>query len=264
MKPVDFAKYCVEISPWMDLKTTCDGFKAGDPAQDITKAAVSWKASWGALKTARENGYNFFISHESIFCAGGNGDEIGLKQYHEMEREKAEWIIQSRMCVYRCHDTVDLMPEFGIRDQWAKGLGFSDYSPVGDPAYYALCRISPTPFAQLARGIGNRLKSIGQDGVLVSGDPEKTIRTVITGTGAITDPFTMASYKPDCCVLTDDYFRTVREGEFLRESGICMITANHGTSEEWGMAAFTRRLQTVFPEVEFIFIPHTCLFNFVI
>ena len=264
MTPEDFALYFKETTPWPDYSNTCDGFKAGNPKQPITKVAVSWKASWGALKFAQDNGCNFFISHESIFTNGANGNEMELKHYHAMETKKAQWITESGLCIYRCHDTVDLLPDFGIRDQWAKGLGFSDFEIKGEPAYYTLCHTEPVTLVQLAYDIGKKIKPLGENGVLIFGDPDRVICTVATGTGAITDPFIMASYNPDCCILTDDFFRTVREGEFLLESGLCAIMVNHGVSEEWGMQAFCGYLKENFPEVEFVFVPHTCIYRHVV
>jgi putative NIF3 family GTP cyclohydrolase 1 type 2 len=264
MIPEEFEIYFRKITPWLDVDKTPDGFKAGNPKQEITKAAVSWKASWEALKTAKEKGCNFFISHESIFASGHIGNEMDLMQYHELEKEKAEWIAESGMCIYRCHDTIDLLPNIGVRDQWLKGLGLTDYEIMDAPGYHALCRIQQITLGKLASDIHDRVKNLGQNGVMVMGDSERVIHTVATGTGAITDPFVMASCKPDCCIITDDYFRTVRDGEFLKESGSSMIMLNHGVSEEWGMVSFCNHLQKVFSRIEFTFIPHSCIYRMMI
>lgn len=263
MKPEEFEVFFRETASWIDPENTPDGFKAGDPKQEITKAAISWKASWGALKTAREMGCNFFISHESIFAFGESGNEIDQAKYHEFEKEKAKWIVKSGICIYRCHDSIDLAPDIGVRDQWLKGLGFTDYDLVDKAGYYALSRLKPIKLGDLAEMVLDRVKDLGQNGIMVMGDTERLIHTVATGTGAITDPFVMVSSKPDCCIITDDYFRTVRDGEFLKETGSSMIMLNHGVSEEWGIKAYFKHLQKIFPKVEFVFIPHVCLYHVV-
>lgn len=263
MIPEEFEIYFRKTTPWMDVDNTPDGFKAGNPKKEITKVAISWKASWEALRTAKREGCNFFICHESIFAFGDSGNEIELLKYHKYEEEKAKWIAESGICIYRCHDTIDLAPDIGVRDQWLKGLGFDDYDIIDKAGYYALSRIPPMKLCDLAEMVLNKVKELGQNGVMVMGDTERSIHTVATGTGAITDPFVMVSCKPDCCIITDDYFRTVRDGEFLKEAGSSMIMLNHGVSEEWGIKAYFKHLQNIFPQVEFIFIPHTCLYRVV-
>jgi putative NIF3 family GTP cyclohydrolase 1 type 2 len=55
----------------------------------------------------------------------------------------------------------------------------------------------------------------------------------------------------------------VRDGEFIKESGAAMIAVNHGVSEEWGMHAYCDHLREQFPALEFLFIPHSCLYRIV-
>ncbi|NLS78500.1 MAG: hypothetical protein GXY76_14705 [Chloroflexi bacterium] len=261
MTPEDLARYFRERSPWMNRPHSPDGFKVGDPARPLTKVAVSWKPNWEALRRAVELGCEMFIGHESIFVDATVGSEFDPPQYHELERDKAQWIRESGLCIYRCHDTIDYWPEIGIRDAWAKGLGFSQRE-VPDPlGPYALCHLPPTPLHALANQIVRKIAPLGQNGVMVMGDPERLIHTIVTGTGAITRPFEMHRYQPDCYLITEDYFRVVREGEWLREIDAAMIMVNHGVSEEWGMQAYCAHLQATFPAIEFVFIPHPCLYR---
>ena len=261
MTPEDLARYFREQSPWMGRTNSPDGFKVGDPTRPVTRVAVSWKPTWEALRHAVERGCGLFISHESIFVDATTGSEFDPPQYHELERPKAEWILGSGICLYRCHDTIDYMPEIGIRDQWAQGLGFPDYEVPDPVGPYAVCRMAPTRLDDLAAMVLDRIRPLGQDGVLVMGDSDRPIRSMVTGTGAITRPLEMARYEPDCYLITEDYFRNVRDGEFIREIGAAMITVNHGVSEEWGMQAYCAHLQQVFPEIAFEFIPHKCIYR---
>ena len=262
MTPEELARYFRETSPWMNRANSPDGFKVGDPSRPITKVAVSWKASWEALRHAHSRGCNLFISHESIFVNSTMGSEFDPPQYHEREAAKAQWILDSGMCVYRCHDTIDYAPEIGIRDQWAKGLGFANRQVPDPVGPYVICEIAPTRLDDLADALLARLRSLGQEGLLLMGEPDRPIRTVVTGTGAITRPLEMARYNPDCYLITEDFFRVVRDGEFIKEMGGAMIMVNHGVSEEWGMAAYCAHLQATFPETAFVFIPHRCLYRF--
>lgn len=261
MTPNDFARYFKQTTPWMSEKNSPDGFKAGNPDIEITKVAVSWKASWEALKTAWENGCNFFISHESIFVGGGTGSEFDPPRYHELEKEKADWILDKGICIYRCHDTIDYIPEIGIRDQWVKVLDFTDFEVLKVSWPHVLSRIPTMRLADLAAGIMENIKPLGQNGVMVMGDPDRMITLVATGTGAATSPLEMGKLEPDCYITTEDFFYTVRDGEFIKESGGSMIMVNHGVSEEWGVKAYCEHLQKVFGDVDFMFIPHRCIYR---
>jgi putative NIF3 family GTP cyclohydrolase 1 type 2 len=261
----DLARYFRTESPRMNPNTV-DGVKVGDPTRSLTRVAVSWKPTWAALRWAAEQGCELFITHESIFVDGGAGSEFEPRgeqgsPIHERERAKAEWIQESGLCIYRCHDTIDYWPVAGIRDAWAQGLDLGEIE-VPDPlGAYAISRFEPMRLSELADRVLERVRPLGQNAVMVGGDPDMLVESIVTGTGAITRPWDMAPYQPGCYLLTEDYFRFVREGEWIVESGAGFICVNHGVSEEWGIAAYAQYLQETFPEVEFLHIPHQCLYR---
>ncbi len=104
----------------------------------------------------------------------------------------------------------------------------------------------------------SRIQPLGQNGVLVTGDLERPVSRVATGTGAIDDPLEMYELGADVAIIVDDYYRHVREGAHVRELGFATITVNHGVSEEWGVRNLARYLGEVFPELQVYHIPQRC------
>jgi putative NIF3 family GTP cyclohydrolase 1 type 2 len=256
---------CIEIDAhfrgrgkWVDWARTTDTFKAGDPQRSVRIVAVAWKASWDALREAHARGADLFVSHESI-CVhavnGSPGPEVTFAL--PSERKKFDWLAQSGLVVYRCHDYWDQYPEEGIRWAWQRGLALSGQVTV-DAYPLLVTRTDPVPLRDLARHILKRVKPLGQNGVLVTGDLEQRVAKVATGTGVTTDPVRMVDLGADVGVLTDDYYAHVRMGTHARELGFPTITVNHGVSEEWGVQNLAAYLSRTFPELEVFHIPQRC------
>ncbi len=107
-------------------------FKAGDPGRTVSKIAVAWKANWPALKETHASGADLFISHESICANAVNGDQDPeLKFALPAGQPKFDWLRETGMVVYRCHDFWDNYPDEGIRWNWQRLLQIGD-NIVGD------------------------------------------------------------------------------------------------------------------------------------
>jgi len=248
----------MEIGTWVDWSDTTDGFHFGDPETKVHGIVVAWKPYWSALRRVAELGCNFFLAHESIFREGRNDDETSAASSHE--QPKLVWLQESGLVVYRCHDVWDVIPQIGVRDSWASGLGFEG-PPLKLDGYYRLEDVSGRTFGQLCRHVASRVWLVGQEGVLAVGDPDRKISRL--GTGAITELDRMISLGADVCIICDDYFRYVRDGALLQDLEIPFIVVNHGAKEEWGIENFYKYAQEKFSSVPVHFCPQGCPFHIV-
>ena len=80
--------------------------------------------------------------------------------------DKKALLEQNHICVYRCHDVWDCLPEYGVHDQWAKRLGFT-FEERKVSSYYQSAMIPEMSVKELANHVMNVLKEDGQQGVYV-------------------------------------------------------------------------------------------------
>ena len=99
--------------------------------------------------------------------------------------------------------------------------------------------------------------------MLVTGDLDRRVSRIATGTGAIDDPLEMRALGADVALIVDDYYRHVREGAHVRELGLSTITVNHGVAEEWGVRNLAAYLGEAFPELEVFHISQRCPYTMV-
>ena len=115
------------------------------------------------------------------------------------------------MVVYRCHDVWDVIPEIGVIDSWATGLGFTG-TPLTRDGYYRVEDVSGQTFGQLCEHVAQKMKSVGQEGILAVGDADTQVNRLALGTGAITKLDKIIDLGADVGIICDDYFRYVRDG----------------------------------------------------
>jgi len=263
MKCVDVHHHLRSQAPWVDWDRTTDTFKAGDPDKTVRTVAVAWKPTWDALKEAHRRGADLFVGHESICVNAVNGSpEPEIVFALDSEKPKFDWLAESGLTVYRCHDVWDRFPEVGIRCAWREGLELGGQIAV-DRYPYFVTEVEPRPLVELARQVLARLRSLGQNGVLVTGDLERPVSRIATGTGAIDDPLEMYALGADVAMIVDDYYRHVREGVHVRELGFSTITVNHGVAEEWGVRKLAAYLGKTFPQLEVVHLPQRCPYTVV-
>jgi putative NIF3 family GTP cyclohydrolase 1 type 2 len=261
MKAADVHSFFRKTGTWMDWSQTVDGFRFGDPDTRVTGIAVAWKPYWSDLKRAKDLGCNLFVAHESIFREGPMqpGDETEFAQ--EIEQPKVAWLRDSGLVVYRCHDLWDMMPGIGVRDSWARGLGFEG-EPLETIGFCRIEDVSGHTFGSLSRQIAARVKSIGQQAVLAVGDDDQPVTrlALASGASALT---TMIEHGADVMLCYDDYFRQVRDGAVLKDLGIPYLIVNHGTLEEWGVSNLAPYLSSNFPSVPVHHLPQGCIYRVV-
>jgi len=253
-----------EQGSWVDWDQTTDTFKAGDPLREVKTVAVAWKASWDALREAVSKGADLFVSHESISVNAVNGSrEPDAAFALPSEKPKFDWLEETGLVVYRCHDVWDRFPEVGIRDSWQKGLEIGPRIAADAFPLYVTER-SPISLGDLARHVLQRVRPLGQNAVMVTGSPDVEVDRVATGTGVTTTPVRMKELGANVGIVTDDYYLHVRMGVHAGELDFPTIVANHGVSEEWGVANLARYLQRVFPELNVFHIPQSCPYTAII
>ena len=261
MKAVDVHEFFRSVGTWMDWSQTVDGFRFGDPKTEVTGIASAWKPYWSDLKRAKELGCNLFIGHESIFREGSMrpGDESAAAQ--PLEQPKVAWLRESGMVVYRCHDLWDVMPDLGVMDSLARGLGLEgEPLSVGD-----FCRIhdvSGHTFGSLCAQVAQRVKPLGQQAILAVGDDDKPV-TRLAITGGASALAKVIELGADVWFGYDDYFRQVRDGALLRDLGIPYMLVNHGALEEWGVSNLAGYLRDHFPSVPVHHLAQGCIYRVV-
>ena len=264
MKCIDIADHMREQGTWVDWERTTDTFKAGDSSKPVKTIAVAWKANWGALREAVERGADLFVTHESICVRAVNGaTEPDAHFALPSEKPKIDWLDETGLVVYRCHDVWDRFAEVGIRDSWQKGLGIGD-KIVADEFPLYVTEVPQTTVAEMARHVLRKVRPLGQNAVMVSGDLERRVDRIATGTGVTANPVQAMELGANVGIMTDDYYLHVRMGEHARELGFPVIVVNHGVSEEWGVSNLARYLQRVFPELEVLHIPQTCAYTVIV
>ena len=246
---------------WMDLNTTVDTIKAGDPDAEVKSIAVGWQSYTWALERAVQLGCNVFITHEPTFY---NHYDKADDPYAKLPgtKVKRDFIEQSGLVIIRCHDLWDQMPEIGIPDSWADFLGLKHL--VLRDVFYQIYEIPETSAGQFAKLVAGLVRQLGQNGVAFIGPVDKPIRRVGIGTGAISHYYDFVSkYNVDLAICSDDSIDGWKDGEYAIDHQIPIIVANHAVSEEIGIRNLARFLQESFPFIRVCHIPQGCIYQLI-
>ena len=197
MKIKDVIECLKEEGTWVRWnRCTRDRVLLGDDDQEVKKIGVCWVATNKVIEQALKKEINFIISHENIFYTTGTHLETKLVESIEY---KKELLSKGNICVYRCHDVWDSIPEYGVSDVWAKKLGF-DFKDRVINSYYQHADIPKQTVSELATHVANVLKVDGEEGVYVFGDVNKEVSHLAMGTGAATNIFDMLEFNPDVVI----------------------------------------------------------------
>ena len=260
----DLDEHFRKIGTWVDWDNTTDTFKSGDATNPVQKVAVAWKASWDAMKEAVSRGADLFISHESICVNAVNGSPKPEKVFAlPSEKPKFDWLEKTGLVVYRCHNVWDRFPKEGIRDTWQRELKLGNKIIADDYPRY-VTEVDPISLGDLTRHILKRIKPLQENGVLVTGDMDRMVSKIGTGTGVTVDPEKFYELGADVGIMTDDYYTHVRSGVLAQELDFPTIFVNHGVSEEWGFKNLASYLKRIFPELEVFHIPQYCPYKMVV
>lgn len=259
----DIEEHFQKAGTWVNWNQTTDTFKFGNPEKEIKKVAVAWKINLDSIKKAREMGADLFISHESICVNTPNTEMVPEIQFAmPTELPKFDLLKKADLLVYRCHDLWDGFPEIGIRDTWRKKLKLGD-KIIGDKYPYYVTETEPRTVEELAKHILEIIQPLGETGVMISGNAKKVVSKVGTGTGVTTDPFALRDLCADVGIMTDDYYRHVRQGIHADELDFPTILVSHAVAEEWGIMNLAGYVQKQFPSLEVQHIPQFCPYKYV-
>ncbi|MGH2350792.1 MAG: Nif3-like dinuclear metal center hexameric protein [Chloroflexota bacterium] len=266
----DIDRHMREVGTWVDWDRTVDTFKAGDPEAEVRGIAVAWQSQWPALRDAHAAGCTLFITHEPTFYVHRD-DDPGVFADEQLAAKRA-WLAATGLVVYRCHDVWDVLPEHGVRDSWARGLGLQG-PPLAEDArrYYGLYRVEPQSLRELARRLAERVAAVGQAHVQLV-DPtgeggRREVTHLAIGTGAACRVPAMAALRtadgagPDALLVTDDGMRFWADGSWAIDRGLPLLVVNHASAEEWGMRSLAAYLQRQFPGVLVRHLPQGCQYQ---
>ena len=260
MKASDIKAYLDSLNTGWVYENTVDTFKSGDPDSELTGVAVGWMSYFRALKHAVKLNCNLFITHEPTFYAHSDNDPTVFK--YESLNLKRKFIEENKIIILRCHDLWDQYRPIGIPDSWAELLGFID--PIITDSFYRVFDRTLTKAVDVARDVARRTRKFGQPGVQLIGPPEKMVRRIAIGTGAITPYRIMLDrFQPDLIIATDDGFTYWKDGAMAIDMDIPVIVVNHAVSEVHGMERLAERLAEVFPSLQVHPIRQMCMYHLV-
>ncbi|MDP6439751.1 MAG: Nif3-like dinuclear metal center hexameric protein [Candidatus Brocadiia bacterium] len=242
MKATEVMKHFREVGTWVNWDESCDAFLHGDPEAQVRGIATTWIPTNRVLRQAAQRGLNLVITHEPAFYHAYEGTE----SVDRLIAEKKGLLDQHGIALIRCHDTWDRMPQVGIPDAWASFLGF-DTEERQVESYYKICLLGELTVEEAARRVLAKVRSLGQETVLILGDRNKAVRRMAVGTGAITFLPAMYELDPDLILATDDGMDFWGGGHWAVDLGMPVLIVNHATAEKPGMQAMARYLRQQFP-----------------
>jgi putative NIF3 family GTP cyclohydrolase 1 type 2 len=234
--------YLNEHADWVDFNKTRDVVLFGDANQKVRHVGVCWVATMQVINQAIEKGINFIISHENCFYQEGTKLP---KEMMDARQEKMNLLAKHNICVYRCHDVWDKIPDVGVADTWSSIIGLPfikrDIKSFNSFAYFESMTVE-----SIAKKIAQALTPHGQSSVTVLGSLNQTVKSCGIGTGAATDVFSLIRENVECVVLSDDGSTNWIAGQYCIDKGIPLIIVHHSISEIPGIKKMVDYLAAAF------------------
>jgi len=245
MEIKEIISYLNKQADWVDFNDTRDVVLFGDSNQQVKKVGVCWVATNSVIQQAIEKGINFIISHENCFYQEGTKLPVELIQAKQEKKEKLE---KHNICVYRCHDVWDKIPEVGVADTWSSIIDLPfvkrDVKSFNSFAYFDGISVET-----IAKKIANALAPFGQSSVTVLGDLNQLVKSCGIGTGAATDVFSLVRENAECVVLSDDGSTNWIAGQYCLDYHIPLILVHHSISEIPGVIKIVDYVKNEFNDV---------------
>ena len=243
---------------WRYPEDTVDTFKAGDPAADVRGIAVGWMSYSWALQRALDLGCNLFITHEPTYY-NHRDDDASIFRFSGVSA-KRQFIEDNDLVIIRCHDLWDQIPEIGIPDCWGNLLNLG--RPIAGDIHTRVYATVGITAAELAEQVAERVADYGQPGAQLIGPPDKLVRRVSIGTGAITPYLACVErFDIDLAICTDDGIDYWRDGGFAIDMEIPIIVVNHAVSEAIGIQGLAEQLRRQFPNTPVHHIRQRCMYR---
>lgn len=234
--------------PWVNKNRTRDHVLFGDEQMEVTKIGVCWIADMNAIREAVNRDIHFIITHENPFYLESTQP---LTRIMEACKIKKALLEKHSICLYRCHDGWDLFPHYGVADTWAQVLGFAFEERTSVTQLYHFANIDLTA-GETAKQIAEKLVQFGENGVTIIGDPEQRVTRLGIGTGAATSVYDMLEGGADCCLVSDDGFRSWAEAQYMLDINCPMLIVSHGISEIPGLMHMVEFLKQSYSNVYYL------------
>lgn len=247
MKVHEIISFLNEGAHWVNFNYTRDVVMLGDPNQQVNKVGVCWVATLPAIEQAIKSGIDFIISHENCFYEEGT---MLPKELLEAKQKKMELLQKHHICVYRCHDVWDMIPDVGVSDTWNAIIGLP-FVKRDIRSYNSFAYFDSMPVETIAKKIANALSPHGQKSVTVLGNLNKQVKSCGIGTGAATDVFALVREGMECVVLSDDGSNNWIAGQYCIDQDVPLILVHHSVSEIPGIKTMVPYLQNKFPGISF-------------
>ena len=237
-----------EKGKWVNWKMTRDHVLFGDETMDVDKIGVCWIADMHAIQEAINQDIHFIITHENPFYLDSTKP---LTRILEATKKKQDLLKKYNICIYRCHDVWDYFPKYGVADTWAEilELPFEERVNVKQPFHFANIDMGAK---ELAKYIAERIKKYGENGVTIVGNPEQRVTRLGIGVGACTSVYDMLDNGADCCLVSDDGFRSWAEAQYMLDMGYPMLIVSHGISEIPGLMNLVEYLKKSYKNVVYL------------
>lgn len=115
---------------------TVDVFKAGNPESPLKGIAVCMFADMETLREAVKLNCNFIITHEPVFYS--HFDETAPFAGDPVYDEKAKFIKDNNLVIFRFHDHIHMTNPDGISEGMLTKLGLKQYSKNGSDTFFEL------------------------------------------------------------------------------------------------------------------------------
>ncbi|HYO83293.1 MAG TPA: Nif3-like dinuclear metal center hexameric protein [Bryobacteraceae bacterium] len=233
---------------------TVDTIKAGDPDTVVTGVATTMMATHDVLRRAAAEGKNLVITHEPTFYSHLD-QTTGLEQENDaVWAEKAKFIRDHKMVVWRFHDYWHMRQPDGILEGVLHALDWhKQYS-----AETKLVTIAPARVDQLAAYVQ---KKLGAKVLRVVGQPDLTVSRIALSPGAGgAVGHRRALQRPDVEVLLIGEVPEWETIEYVSDAAAqgrkkVLFLIGHIPSEQPGMENCARWLKTFINNVPVGFVP---------
>jgi putative NIF3 family GTP cyclohydrolase 1 type 2 len=240
--------------PWK--ADTIDGFKAGDPASQVTGIVTTSMATIDVLRRAVKAGANLVVTCEPTFYARADSPTPpgrGAAPSDAVFAAKQNLINTNRLVIWRFSDHWRLRTPDPLVKGLAQALGWQmPAAPVGTPVV-----VARTTLGALASTIKRKLNARG--GIRVVGMPQLAVQRISLLPG--TTPIQAAlALLPTADVVIAGEVREWESVEYARDNvtagnGKGLILVGRVLSEDPGMSFCAQWLKTVVPEVPSTWIP---------
>ena len=155
---------------------TVDNFKAGNPETPLKGIATCMFADMQTLKTAVGKGCNFIITHEPVFY--NHLDETSSFSDDPVYLEKAKFINENNLVIFRFHDHIHMTKPDGISVGMINKLGLKEYSVNGSLTYFKV------PEKSVANYTKELKKKFDLESIRFIGNPETKFTKIAFMAGA--------------------------------------------------------------------------------